>query len=258
MNAHAVLGVAPDATPEQIKSAYRKLAMTHHPDRNGGSEESQKKFQEIQTAYDMLRSDKPKQRAADPDAQSVHEAQMHMHEIFEHFFGQQRRGNPTIQAHCAISLEQAFNGCTVSFNVNGNSVAVNIPAGIDHGQMLRVPGGAGQPNPDFPAGDLHVGVMMHPHEKFQRHGMTLITRIRIDLLDLITGCEIEVPLITGGTKTVTVPANSSPDSAVIVDGEGMPVMRTDQRGDLMVHFEVTYPTFTEQQLKTLRKMKKKD
>lgn len=256
MNPHSVLGVAADATPEQIKKAYRKLAMKHHPDRNGGSDEAEKKFQEIQNAYDMLRSDKPKQQSEGPRQHHGADPHMQMHEIFEHFFRQQQMGNPTLQAHCAITLEQAYQGCTVSFNVNGKSVAVNIPAGIGHGQMLRVPGGAGQPNPDYPAGDLHVAVMMQPHEKFQRNGMTLISRQNIDLLDLITGCEMEVETLMNGKKKVTVPANTTPDSCIVVDGEGMPVPNSSDKGDLMVHFNVVYPTFTEDQLTTLRAMKK--
>lgn len=252
MNPHSVLGVASGATPEEIKSAYRKLAMTHHPDRNGGTDEAARKFQEIQSAYDMLRQDKPKNQG---NPQPNMHANMHMHDVFDHFFNRQRSGNPTLQAHCQISLEQAFSGCTVSFNINGRTVAVDLPAGIDSGQMVTVSGAAGQPDPNYPAGDLHVGVIMQPHARFQRHGMTLLTRVKIGLLDLITGCEMTVQSLTGETLKLTVPENSAPTSVLTIKGQGMPVVNSPQRGDLAVAFEVEYPSFTPQQLKTLRKMK---
>jgi curved DNA-binding protein len=253
MNPHAVLGVEANATPEEIKSAYRKLAMKHHPDRNGGTDEASRKFQEIQDAYDMLRSDKPKQ-------QHQHQQHQHhdfnMHDMFEHFFRGQQMGNPNMQAVCNISLEQAFQGCTVNFAVNGKAVVVDIPAGIDNGQVVRVPGAAGQQNPNFPPGDLHVVVRMMNHAHFHRHGMTLLVKMRVNLLDLLTGCQIEVPTIKGEKKKVAVPENSNPSSTVVVEGEGMNVMNSDDRGDMIIHFETEYPTFTKKQLQALRKMKK--
>lgn len=256
MNAHAVLGVASNATPEQIKSAYRKLAMQHHPDRNGGSEESANKFQEIQTAYDMLRQDKPQQQQQQQNYQQHSPQDAHVHDIFEQFFRQHHMGNPSLTAHATITLEQAFHGCTVSFEINGNTVAVAIPAGADHGQLIRVAGAAGSQNPNFPAGDLNVVVIMHPHDRFRRHGMTLVTSQKIDLLDLLTGSEAEVETITGEKVRVKVPENSSPETVIVISGQGMSVVNSDQRGDLMLHFEVVYPKFDTKQLATLRKMKK--
>jgi len=58
---YAVLGVARNASDEEVKKAYRKLAMTYHPDRNGGSKEAEEKFKEITEAYDVLRD--PQKRA---------------------------------------------------------------------------------------------------------------------------------------------------------------------------------------------------
>jgi curved DNA-binding protein len=257
MNPHSVLGVAADATPEQIKSAYRKMAMQHHPDRNGGSEEASRKFQEIQDAYDMLRTDKPrKQQSHQHQHQNHHEFHMNMHDMFNHFFHSQQTGNPAMQAVCDITLEQAFQGCSVNFSVNGKSVVVDIPAGIDHGQTIRIAGGAGQQNPNYPPGDLHVIVRMREHAYFQRHGMTLLTKVRVNLLDLLTGCEVEIPTINGGKKTVKVPENSNPTSTVLVEKEGMNVTNSNNRGDMIIHFEVEYPKFNKKQLQSLRKMKK--
>jgi curved DNA-binding protein len=263
MNPHAVLGVAPNATPSEIKSAYRKLAMQHHPDRNGGSEESAKKFQEVQAAYDALRGDKPQQHQQHQhqphgfnQQENGFEFHMNMHDMFDNFFRRHNAGNPSIQAQCEIGLDQAFTGCSVSFNVNGKTVVVDVPAGINHGQMLRVHGAAGQPDPNYPPGDLIVVIRVRPHGKFQRHGMTLITPLPINLLDLITGCEKEIEGIDGKMHKITIPENTNPITTLTIPGAGMPVPQTDQVGEMIVCFEVEYPTFTKQQLNTLRKMKK--
>ena len=252
MNPHAVLGVANDATPDQIKAAYRKLAMKHHPDRNGGSDDAAKKFQEIQSAYDMLRSDKPK--APQQEEMNFHHA--HMHDIFDHFFTRAPQVNPSLQAVCDITLEQAFSGCAVTFSVNGKSVVVDIPAGANHGHVIRIAEGAGKPNPNLPAGDLHVVIRLKPHDRFQRHGMTLLSVARVELLDLLIGKEIEIRTITGEPKKVTIPENSNPTTVLTVAGEGMPAMNSSSRGDLMIHFEVDYPPFSKRNLASLRKMKK--
>jgi hypothetical protein len=89
MNPHEVLGVAPNATPSDIKSAYRKLAKEHHPDRNGGSEASARKFQEIQNAYDMRCGVTSRSNRTSSSNQSN----------FHHNFHFQLRHGPDVRAH---------------------------------------------------------------------------------------------------------------------------------------------------------------
>lgn len=253
MNPYEVLGVSSDSDADQIKTAYRKLAMQHHPDRNGGSEEASAKFQQIQDAYDMLRSDKPR---SPQNEQQQHQHFHDIHDMFNHFFHRQQMSNPNLQAMCEITLEQAFHGCSLTFDINGKSIIVQIPAGIDQHQTVRVPGAGGQQNPNFPPGDLHVTVRLRPHDRFHRAGMTLQCGVEIDLLDLLTGRNIDVFTITGEKKIISVPENSNPNTTVTIAGEGMPVVNSDGRGDLIVHFAVKYPTFTKKQLAALRKLKK--
>ena len=59
---YSILGIAKTATDDEIKQAYRKLAMQYHPDRNGGAKEAEEKFKQITEAYDVLRD--PQKRAA--------------------------------------------------------------------------------------------------------------------------------------------------------------------------------------------------
>lgn len=116
MNPYEVLGVAPSATPEEIKKAYRKLAAVHHPDRGGDTA----KFQELQSAYDILSN--PDKRAAhdNPQPQGFHfdfgRAHPDINEIFSQFgfnpFGQGRpqpqRRNKDIRAEINIGLQETL------------------------------------------------------------------------------------------------------------------------------------------------------
>jgi DnaJ-class molecular chaperone len=265
MNPHKVLGVAPNATPSEIKTAYRKLVKEHHPDRNGGSESSARKFQEVQSAYDMLRADKkPKQQAQDQQGfhQNFHQHGFHFSFDMDQMFNHMREhvGNPSMHAQVEISLEQAFKGCTVDFKIGTQGgaprdVVVSIPAGIGHGQTVRVKGVAGQPNPNHPPGDLMVTVLVRRHPIFHRLGMTLLTQIDVDLIDMLTGTEVEIPLLEGGTQKLVIMPNSSPDSVYSLVGKGMAVPNSSSRGDLQVKLNPRFRNFTQEQLEVLRSLK---
>jgi curved DNA-binding protein len=257
MTPHQVLGVGPKATPSEIKSAYRKLAKEFHPDRGGSAE----RFQEIQSAYDALRSDKPQ-----PDQQThahqphgFHHFSFDMDEMFNHM--RRQMGNPTLHTQTEITLEQSFQGCVVDFTIQTEGQAprkimVNIPAGIGHGQNVRVKGAAGQPNPNHPPGDIIVTVVIRQHPVFHRLGMTLLTQIDIDLLDMLTGCEVDIPLLEGGTERLKILPNSSPESPYSIVGKGMTVPNSSSRGDLHVKLNVRFPNFTDEDLDVLRSLKK--
>lgn len=259
MNPHKVLGVDANATPSEIKSAYRRLAKELHPDRNGGSEEKTRQFHEVQSAYEML--SKPQQQQQERHHHQSHHGfhfSFDMDQMFEHM--RQQMGNPTMHAHAEITLENAFKGCTVDFSIGQHggtpkTVTVTIPAGVGHGQTVRVKGAAGQQNPNHPPGDLMVTVVIRQHPTFHRMGMTLMTQIDVDLLDMLTGCEVEVPLIEGGTEKLVILPNSSPESAYSIVGKGMTAPNSSSRGDLHVKLNPRFRNFTDDQLEALRNLK---
>lgn len=262
MNPHKVLGVEPNATPSEIKSAYRKLVKDLHPDRNGGSEEKTRQFHEVQAAYETLT--KEPQQQARGNARDFHPGMggfhfsFDMEDMFQHM--RQHMGNANVHAQAAISLENAFKGCTVDFGINTpgqapRTVTVTIPAGVGHGQTVRVKGAGGQQDPNHPAGDLLVTIVVQQHPVFHRLGMTLMTQIDVDILDLLTGCEVEIPLIEGGTEKLRVMPNSSPESNYSIVGKGMTVPNSSSRGDLVVKLKPRFREFTDEQLEVLRSLK---
>lgn len=136
------LGIDRSATQDDIKKAYRKLAMKHHPDRGGDS----KKFQEIQEAYAILGDDLKRSQYDNP-----HQHQHHFHtgnmgdDIFSTFFGggspfgfgfHQQQRNINIGAHVTVTLEDVLTGKTIDAEIsfrNGQKklVSINIPAGVE-------------------------------------------------------------------------------------------------------------------------------
>jgi molecular chaperone DnaJ len=120
-------------------------------------------------------------------------------------------------------------------------VLVTFPAGIETGHRLRVPGQGMPGPPNTPAGDLYVDVEIEPHERFERHGDDLGTRIEIPFTEAVLGTEIEVTLPDDTKLSVEIPAGTQPNAVVTERGHGMPRIDRKGRGDLHVVVGVTVP-----------------
>lgn len=261
MNPYQVLGVEQGASKEDIKAAYRKMAMEHHPDRNQDSPESLEKFREVQEAYDTLT--KPQQN----NQQQHHQQGRHPFEDghFAWSFGQQGgrwwQGGPQtptnhdLQALSRITLEQAYQGTELSVSINNKIITISVPRGAQHGQRLRVEGEGGRDIADQPPGDLYIIIEIVPHNEFQYGGANLQKGIDIDVLDLITGCEIEVTTISGEKVKVNVPKGTPVNTKLRVKGKGMPYL--DRYGDLFLAITPIVPNMTDEQVEKIRELRAK-
>ena len=120
-------------------------------------------------------------------------------------------------------------------------VLVNVPAGIDSEQRLRVPG-QGMPGPgNAPAGDLYVDIEVLADEHFERHGNDLGTRLTLSFAEAALGVTTSVVLPDQREVNVKVEAGSQPGSVVVVKGEGAPRLDRGGRGDLHVMIAVQVP-----------------
>ncbi|HVR20422.1 MAG TPA: molecular chaperone DnaJ [Polyangiaceae bacterium] len=120
-------------------------------------------------------------------------------------------------------------------------VLVSFPAGIETGHRLRVPG-QGMPGPKgTPSGDLYVDVEIEPHDRFERHGDDLGTRIEIPFTEAALGTEVGVMLPDDQELMAEIPAGTQPGSVITVRGKGMPRLDRSGRGDLHVVVAVTIP-----------------
>jgi molecular chaperone DnaJ len=120
-------------------------------------------------------------------------------------------------------------------------VLVTIPAGIDSGQRLRVPG-QGMPGPNgAQTGDLYVDIDLVADERFERHGDDLGTRARVSFATASLGGQVEVSLPDASTVKVDIASGTQPGSVIAVRGKGMPRLDRSGRGDLHVMVDVNVP-----------------
>lgn len=242
MNPYEVLGVDQNATPEEIKSAYRKLAMKYHPDQNPGDDEAEAKFKDLTNAYDELTKPRQQQHHFDPFS-----------DMFNMFRQEQERQRNDLQAQVAITLLNSLNGCSIDVTMphNGQTLRVDIPAGTPDGTRLRV-AGAGR----TPQNDLHLFVRVINDPVFWRQGDYICRRIEVDALMAIVGGEMDVQTLDGQTVTVTIPAGTQHESHFMIPGHGMPDRRTGARSDMAVVVQIVIPTeITTQHGKAIKALK---
>ena len=132
--------------------------------------------------------------------------------------------------------------CRGAGRVESNrDVNIDIVAGIDDNQLIKVKGMGEAGERGTAAGDLYVRVRVRPHAVFTRHGNDLIVARELKLIDLLLGKTIAVPVISGGTITVEIPAGFNLKENLRISGQGMPHIGSRSRGDLLVNFVIKAP-----------------
>ncbi|MDE1943715.1 MAG: molecular chaperone DnaJ [Betaproteobacteria bacterium] len=343
---YEVLGVNRDASEEEIKKAYRKLAMKYHPDRNPDNAKAEGQFKEAKEAYEIL-SDSDKRAAYDryghagvdpnqagPGAQGFGgmgggfaDA---FGDIFGDLFGAGGRGRQggvyrgaDLRYNLEISLEEAARGTETQIRIptmetcdtckgsgarpgsspttcgtcggqgqvrmqqgffsiqqtcpachgSGKTIAhpcpecggagrtkryktlaVKIPAGIDHGDRVRLAGEGEHGVAGGPPGDLYVVLQIRPHPVFERDGADLHCEMPISFGVAALGGEIEIPTLEGHAK-LKIPAETQTGQAFRLRGKGIKALRGSGFGDLICHVTVETPVkLTEAQKELLRQL----
>lgn len=250
---YTVLGVKSDATAKDIKTAYKKLASKHHPDKASGNEA---KFKEIQEAYDTLGDAKKKglydnrQRGGwhsttnDFDMDSFYRAKARaqanhnpyqsaggafsaddLRDMFS-TRGERREEIPKIH----ISLKQAYDGC----HVPSKHGSVHIPKGT-------------RSKTKFCIGKDRkiVEIIVDHHNKFRRSLDDLLLTVEIDVRDVLVGNRIRFTHLDGNTYEVRIQPGTQPDQVVRLGGKGMKNPENDRYGDLLVEYKITIPVLTQ-------------
>ncbi len=272
MNYYETLGVSKNATPDEIKRAFRKLASQHHPDKGGDTQ----KFQEIQAAYDTLSN--PEKRAAYDNPQPQFNQFGGMPPGFEDVFNQMFNGggfgdifgrrpqrpqarNRTLNLQTAISLEDAFLGKELTLSVilptgREQLCEIKIPRGIQDGTTLRLAGMGDDTYPNIPRGDIHLTVKVMPHHAFLRQGDDLLKSIEIDAIDAILGKTSQIDTIGGKTLELKINPGTQPGQILAAHGYGMPNMNDNRFvGRLLLQVNIKIPIdVTEEQKNKLREI----
>lgn len=268
---YATLGVPKNATQDEIKKAYRKLAAQHHPDRGGDTA----RFQEISAAYDTLGDEKKRAQYDNPAPQFDGFQQYGgmppgFEDILRGFggFGDmfgQRRAQPVrnriMNLQTQISLEEAYNGKNLVANIQlpsgrTQTLDIKIPPGIQNGTTLRLAGMGDDSISNVPKGDIHLTVQIANHPKFRREGDDLIMGFEINCFDAILGKVIQIETIDGKTLETQIPPGMQPGRIISLQGYGMPKMSNIlMRGRLLLEISITIPTtLSEDQKRELRKI----
>jgi molecular chaperone DnaJ len=133
-------------------------------------------------------------------------------------------------------------------------IKVEIVAGIEDGQLIKIKGMGEAGERGTAAGDLYVRVRVKPHSTFQRHGADLVVSQELKLVDLLLGKKIEVPTISGNKIAVEIPANFNLKDNLRIPGQGMPHFGSSfysGRGDLLVNFIIKAPKRPDNKAKKL-------
>ena len=344
---YETLGVARSASDDEIKKAFRKLAMKYHPDRNPDDKAAEEKFKEVQNAYAIL-SDKEKKAAYDQYGHAGVDPNMgaggfggfggfsgaqgfDFGDIFSQMFGGAGGGRAQsyqgadLQYGVEISLEEAAKGIKKRISVptyeecdvchgsgakpgtsastcstchgsgtihvrqaifqmqqtcptchgsgkeikepcikcrgegrvkTSKTVEVNIPAGIDDGQRIRL-SGEGEPGQHgAPAGDLYVVVQVKAHKTFERNGLDLHCELPVSFATAALGGDVEVPTLDGKVK-LSIPSETQTGRRMRVKGKGIKSLRSSAVGDLYCHVVVETPiNLTERQKELLEEFDK--
>ncbi len=274
---YKILGLDRKASADDIRKAYRKLAMQHHPDKNPGDKKAEEKFKEINEAYQVLSDEQKRARYdqlgsaysdfrtrggrpgdfrwedwAGSGGSSINMDDMFggggggFSEFFKAIFGEAMRSSIRNQAaqqqqgyqqEIQISFQEAYEGTTRQLQTNGRKLQVRIPAGVKTGSKVRV-AGAG------PDGlDLYLIVNITDEDRFERDGYDLYTTSTLSVFTLILGGEADVETPTGKVK-LNIPAGTQPDQVFRLAGRGMPHLKNSTtKGDLYVRLKVQIPKY---------------
>ncbi|WP_300673222.1 J domain-containing protein [Desulfoluna sp.] len=280
MDYYKVLGVERNATDDEIKKTYRKLAMKYHPDKTKGDKAAEDKFKQISEAYAVL-SDSAKRKEYDTYGASGFQQRYSQEDIFRGFDlgdifrefgfggnsggfgnggfgrggGQGCQGRRQVKGadqtlEITLTVQDVFSGTTRSLSVGGGASTINvrIPQGMVDGKKLRLTGKGEPSRQGGPAGDLYIQSRVVGAGGFVPDGQHVIYDTDIQVSEALLGATLTVPMLDGGEINLKVPAGTQHKTKLRIPGKGLPEMKGGVRGDLFVRIGVTIPkTLTDDQ-----------
>lgn len=287
---YKVLGISKNATQEEVKKAYRKLARKHHPDLNQHDKEAEKRFQQINEANEVL-SDPEKRKKYDQygkdwkqaehfenarQQQSSRQYQQQggqtfseddFSDFFSSMFGGMGGGRQSsrqakfrgqdFSAELQLNLLDVLESQKQTLTVNNKKIRITIPAGVENGQTIKIAGHGGEGRNGGPRGDLYITFNIINNTAFKRDGANLHKAIDIDIYTAVLGGEVLVDTIDGKVKLKIKPGTQS-GSKVKLKGKGLPVYKSStQKGDLYITHNVKIPEqLTEKQRELFTELSK--
>jgi len=276
---YKILGVPKTASADEIKKAFRKLALKHHPDKNPGDKASEEKFKEASEANEVLSDPEKRKKYDEVGANWKQYEQMHRQQqqqqqqqgrrrrqtydsgdngdfsdFFESIFGggfgdifgggaTRRNAGPVrgqdIEGEISITLEEAFKGTARRVVVGGKTLEIKIHSGVRDNEVLRLKGKGGPPRGEGISGDLLITTHVLKHPDIERKGVDLYTEIGVNLYTAILGGKTTVETLKGKIQLDIKP--ETPNGAVLrLKGMGMPAGK-ETPGDFYATVKIVIP-----------------
>ncbi len=287
---YKILGLEKNASTDQIKKAYRKLARQCHPDLNPNDKEANKKFQQINEANEVL-SDPEKRKKYDQYGANWQQAEAYekarqsqqasgstgygpftgseafgddfsqgdFSDFFTSMFGGSGRSRggqvkfrgQDYNAELQISLREAYTTHQRIFTVNGKNIRITIPAGIANGQTIKLKGHGGPGVNGGPAGDLYITFIMEDDPVFKRIGDDLYATVELDLYTAVLGGEKTIDTLDGKVKLKVNPETQN-GTKTRLKGKGFPLYKKEGAyGDLIITWGIKIPVNLSEKQKSL-------
>lgn len=269
MRFYDILDVPKSATADEIKRAYRALALKWHPDRNPDQKElADQKFKEINEAYEVL-SDPEKREIYDKYGEDglkgndmggfpggFQQFAIDPNMLFGSLFGGSPFGGmakPAAIYPIPCSLEQLYTGATIPAEMNGKTYDVEIKPGYRHGMKIRYPEEVETPQGKI---DLLFLIEEQPHPVFRRKEQDLIYVVEIKLRQALIGCVVSIVTLDGRTIRHAIRNVITPSTIEKIPNEGMPYPNDPtKKGDMVLVFKVIFPEqLTDKQKQVLKKI----
>ena len=246
---YSILGVSPIASNAEIKQNYRKLAMKHHPDRGGDASVLSK----INEAYAVL-GDPQKRSDYDNPVSDFRVHTGNFDDAFRNGFSRQRtqQRNKDVKLQCRIDLIDCFNGKNLSLAYTLPSggtelIDVTIPVGAKQGDVVVFEHHGDNSNPYAPRGNLILEILVNKDSHWEQSGSDLYTQHNIDVLELCTGCKVDLKTPDAKTLALTIPPGTDSGTCFSIPEHGLPNTIDNTRGKIYITVQGKTPKLNDEQ-----------
>ncbi|REE07749.1 curved DNA-binding protein [Winogradskyella pacifica] len=270
---YKILGISKNATENDIKKAYRKLARKYHPDLNPNDKDAEQKFKEINEANEVLSNAENRKKYDEygehwQHAEEYEKAKQqeryqrssqstqggYSEEDFSDFFGNMFDGRASgsggrqvkfrgqdFNAQLQLDLKDVYTTHKRTLTVNNKNIRITIPAGVENGQVIKIKEHGGKGMNGGPNGDLYIEFSVVNNSPFRRDGNNLYIAVDLDLYKALLGDEIMLNTFDGKVKLKVKPETQN-GTKVKLKGKGFPKYKKEgQYGDLYVTYNLKLP-----------------